>query len=189
MAVTKTPPSLSEFEFSKLSPEFDLSTFNCGDDKHCLDISGFLKDDAAQYSEEQMANTYVFYNSTDIVAYFCLSNDCLNDEGYENTIWNRFHRKQDIPNEKRIRRYPSIKIGRLGVHYTYQKTGVAYQLMDFIKGFSVMELKPACRLLLLDAINQERQTKYYQQNGFKFLLDTDANEEKRIMFFDLKKLG
>jgi GNAT superfamily N-acetyltransferase len=180
--------SLSDFEFSKLSSEFDLSTFHCGDENYASDIAGFLKDDAANYCDEHMANTYVFHIGKDVHAYFCLSNDCLNDQGYENTIWNRFHRKQGIPNGKRIRQYPSIKIGRLGVHTKYHRSGIAYELMDFIKGFAVFELKPACRLLLLDAVNQPRQIKYYERNGFKFLLDSDANNDKRLMFFDLRKL-
>jgi GNAT superfamily N-acetyltransferase len=127
-----------------------------------------------------------------IIAFFSISNDCLNDlgdgKGYSNKIWNRFHRKVDIPNHKRIRHYPAIKIGRLGVCNEYQKTGLAYELMDFIKGWIIIGLKAACRLLLLDAYNKPRQISYYQNNGFKFLLDDDVNDKNRIMYFDLTPL-
>jgi len=37
--------------------------------------------------------------------------------------------------------------------------------MDFIKGYSIMELKPACRLLLLDAYNKPKQIKYYLKSA------------------------
>lgn len=60
--------------------------------------------------------------------------------------------------------------------------------MDFIKGFAVSDIKPACRLLLIDAYNKPRQINYYEVNGFQFLFDEDAKREKRIMYFDLQKL-
>jgi GNAT superfamily N-acetyltransferase len=142
---------------------------------------------------QKIANTYLFIDDNgEIVSFFSISNDCLNDlgedKGYTNTIWNRLHRKIFLPNEKRIRQYPAIKIGRLGVSQKYQRNGLAYQLMDFIKGWALLEHKPACRLLLLDAYNRERQVKYYQRNGFNLLLDDDITDRTRIMYFDLLRL-
>ncbi len=181
--------SLSDYQFIELSPGIDLSGFNCED----ADINDFLINDALHYQNEKMANTYLFIDDDKkIVAFFSISNDCLNDlgveKGYTNTDWNRFHRKADIPNEKRIRSYPAVKIGRLGVCLEQQKTGFAYELMDFIKGFSVINHKPACRLLLLDAKNKERQIKYYSNNGFIFLLDADKLDNNRIMYYNLQIL-
>jgi GNAT superfamily N-acetyltransferase len=174
---------LEDFTFSPLTPDFDVSNFDCGNS----DINEFLREDALNYQNQFLANTFVFYKDTStVVAFFCISNDCLNKE-LENRIWNRFHRKQNIPNDKRIRQYPAIKIGRLGVDSNYQKSGIAYELMDFIKGFSVLDLKPACRLLLLDAYNQPRQLQYYNNNEFAFLHEEDQAEPTRIMYFDLKK--
>jgi GNAT superfamily N-acetyltransferase len=188
-------PSLTEFQFIKFSGECDSGTFECGIEKHETDISEFLQDDAMKYHGEQFANTYVFIDSENtIAAYFCISNDCLNDQGYEPPLWNKalnkFHKNQGIPNQKRIRAYPSIKIGRLGVHSKYKGTGVAYELMAFIKGYAIQELKPACRLLLLDAVNLQKQITYYQRNGFVFVFDNDENakREKRLMYYDLKLL-
>lgn len=179
---------LSDFLFVQLAEGSDLSAFDCND----ADINGFLKDDALNYQKDNMANTYLFLNDKqEIVAFFSISNDCLNDLGeveVENRIWNKFHKKAKIPNIKRIRSYPSIKIGRLGVCINQHSTGLAYELMDFIKGFSILELKPACRLLLLDAYNKDRQIKYYQKNGFDFLKDDDANLDKRVMFYSLNKI-
>lgn len=178
--------TLTDFSFLELTPEFEISEFQCGEDE----ITKFLLEDSKDYQKEMMANTYLFLkDDRSIAAYFCISNDCLNDKGEEkgftNKIFNRLHRKLELPNGKRIRQYPSVKVGRLGVALEYHKTGLAYELMDFIKGFSLINHKPACRLLLLDAINKERQIKYYRTNGFEFLLDNDVNEENRLMFFDL----
>lgn len=181
--------NLFDFTFIQLDNNIVLRHFDCDD----ADINEFLKEDALNYQTQRIANTYLFLdNSPEIVAFFSISNDCLNDlgevKGYTKTIWNRLHRKIYLPNEKRIRQYPAIKIGRLGVAKNYQKHVLAYQIMDFIKGWSLIDHKPGCRLLLLDAYNKERQIKYYQRNGFNFLLDDDRNDRTRIMYFDLLRL-
>ena len=180
---------LSDFTFTALDKEIALHHFDCDD----TDINEFLQEDALNYQTQKIARTYLFLDDrSEIVAFFSISNDCLNDlgevKGYTNTIWNRFHKRTFLPNDKRIRQYPAIKIGRLGVSKNYQRNGLAYQLMDFIKGWATLDHKPACRLLLLDAYNKERQVKYYQRNGFNLLLDDDAHDRTRIIYFDLLRL-
>ena len=180
---------INSLKFSALSQESKVKGFDCNFD----DITSFLQDDALDYQNQKIANTYIFKDKDeDIVAFFSLSNDCLNDKGdrkgFSNLIWNRLHREIRLPNAKRIRYYPSIKIGRLGVHKNYQGTGLAYQLMDFIKGWVATDHKPACRLLILDAVNQSKQIKYYNRNDFKFLLLLDADSHTRMMYFDLLQL-
>jgi GNAT superfamily N-acetyltransferase len=153
--------NLTDFSFNELNSEIYLTAFDCGDN----DINEFLKQEALDYQKEKLSNTYIF-SGTDggIAAFFSISNDCLidlgEDEGYTNNKSNRFHRKTDMPNSKRIRQYPAIKIGRLGTDKKYHRTGLADQLMDFIKGWAPHRHRPACRLLLLDAYNKERQLKY-----------------------------
>lgn len=107
---------LTDFHLTVLDAHIDLADFDCT----LADINEFLKDDALNYQNVKMANTYLFTDDNDkVVAFFSISNDCLNDLGHEekaaNKIFNKFHRKTKIPNEKRIRSYPAIKIGRLGV--------------------------------------------------------------------------
>lgn len=51
-----------------------------------------------------------------------------------------------------------------------------------------MELKPACRLLLLDAYNKPKQIKYYTQNGFIFLDERNVKDSTRLMYYDLIQL-
>jgi len=182
--------NLSDFKFTELSNEMEFGQFDCNE----KEITNFLFEDSKDYQNEKMANTYLFIDdNNDIAAYFCISNDCLTDrgedKGYSNKIFNRLHRRINLPNQKRIRQYPAIKVGRLGVDNKYQRTGIAYDLMLFIKGFVIKDHKPACRLLLLDAINKERQIKYYKKNNFEFLLDEDENNENRIMYFDLLQLS
>jgi len=181
--------SLENLRFTELNNSINLTSFNCDDE----DINDFLQNDALKYQTQKLSNTYLFLDdSNEVVAFFSISNDCLNDlgeeRGFNKTAWNRFHRKQNIPNDKRIKQYPSIKIGRLGVSRSYQGTGLSYQLMNFIKGFSVLDHKPAVRLLILDAYNRERQINFYIKNGFSFMLDSYVNSKTRLMFYDLLKL-
>lgn len=100
----------------------------------------------------------------------------------------KFHRLIKLPNSKRIKQYPSIKIGRLGVHKNFHGTGLAYELMDFIKGWVTIDHKPGCRLLIIDAVNKSKQIRYYNRNKFKFLLDSDQDSKTRIMYYDLLKI-
>lgn len=182
--------NLTDFIFTELNEATNFLNFNCGEPE----INNFLFEDSKNYQRERMANTFLFTTEDgSVVAYFCISNDCLVDrgqeKGYTNTVFNRLHRKIQLPNDKRIRQYPAVKVGRLGVDIKYHGSGLAYELMLFIKGFTVANNKPACRLLLLDALNKERQLKYYIKNGFEFLLEEDKDAVNRIMYFDLIKIA
>lgn len=175
---------LSDFYFSALNEKDDLGAFDCGD----KEINEFLIEDSKNFQEEKITNTFLFKEGNVIVAFFSISNDCLNDLGYENSIWNKLHRKINLPNEKRIRQYPAVKITRLGIDKNFQGKGISHQLLDFIKGWTFIEHKPACRLLILDAYNQPKQIAMYQKNDFIFLLQSDENHKQRFMYFDLMRL-
>ncbi|SIS64706.1 Acetyltransferase (GNAT) domain-containing protein [Chryseobacterium piscicola] len=175
---------LSDFTFSSMNEDDDLSDFDCDDEE----MNEFFKEDSKKFQSEKITNTYLFKEGNRIVAFFSISNDCLNDLGYENNIWNKLHRKIKLPNEKRIRQYPAVKITRLGIDKEYQGKGLSHQLLDFIKGWTFIQHKPACRLLILDAYNHPKQTEMYQKNDFTFLLNSDENDKHRFMYFDLMRL-
>lgn len=179
---------ISDFTFTTLSPGIDLTLFDCGDE----DLNDFLLNDSILYQDQRIGNTYLFVDADCIAAYFTISNDCLNDKGesrgYDNRVWNRFHRKTGMPNTKCMRQYPAVKIGRIGIHRKFQGHGLGHQLLDFIKAWTTIDHKPALRLLLLDAYNQPKQLAFYQKNDFFFLLEDDLTSRTRLMYFDLSKL-
>lgn len=175
---------LSDFSFSLLNNDDVLDNFDCEDHE----INEFFLEDSKNFQNEKITNTYLFKDKNQVVTFFSISNDCLNDLGYENSIWNKLHRKIKLPNEKRIRQYPAVKIARLGIDKKYKGNGLSHQLLDFIKGWTFIEHKPACRLLILDAYNKPVQLSTYQKNDFTFLLDSDKNEKHRFMYFDLMRL-
>ncbi|CAM4320529.1 hypothetical protein SAMN06265348_110136 [Pedobacter westerhofensis] len=180
---------LLDFTLNAISENSKVASFDCDQ----ADITDFLREDALNYQNQLLASTYIFTDlKENIWAYFSVSNDCVKstgeENGFDNFVWNRLHRTIKIPNSKRMRNYPSIKVGRLGVHKGLHGTGLAYQLMDFIKRWVPVDHKPACRLLTLDAVNQFKQIKYYNRNEFEFLLETDENSKTRVMYYDLLKL-
>lgn len=175
---------LSDFAFSILNIDDILDSFDCED----KEINEFLLEDAKNFQNKKITNTYLFKKHNQIVAFFSISNDCLNDLGYENSIWNKLHRTIKLPNNKRIRQYPAVKIARLGIDKNYKGKGLSHQLLDFIKGWTFIEHKPACRLLILDAYNKSIQLATYQKNDFNFLLDSDKRKKHRFMYFDLMRL-
>ena len=180
--------ALADFDFQPISNTTDLTNFDCED----ADINAFLKEDAINYFKEKMASTYIFMDGVNVVAFFSISNNCLKDLGEANVftrwVWDKLHKETKIPYHKRVKQYPAILIGRLGVDKKYHGTGIAYELMDFIKGWVLVGHKPACRFLILDAYNQERQIKYYVKNSFIFLLKEDIDHKTRTMYFDMMAL-
>ncbi len=174
---------LTDLQLLPLNLEIDCFSFDCDDNP----INEFIHFEALDYQKEYLGNTYVLVCSQNIVrAYFTLFNDSLHDFGSSK---NKFNREHKIPNSKRRRSYPAIKIGRFGVHKDQQKTGLAYELMDFIKGWVIMENKSAVKFLILDAYNQERQKKFYSNNKFKCIfIDSQSEQDTVLMIFNLSTL-
>lgn len=170
----------SELRQIQLSSETDIKPFKCTDD----DLNGFLFDDAKHFQRELMAATYIIenkkYNVT--VAYFSLLADKITFNPGEKSIWNKINR--NIPNSKRRRNYPALKIGRLAVNEEYTGTGVGTFVLDSIKYSFTSAKRFGCRFLTVDALNSA--TDFYKKNGFRFFTESDEGEETRLMFYDLK---
>ena len=86
-------------------------------------------------------------------------------------------------------------IGRIGVNKSLQGFNIGSQLIDFIKKwFRHEDNKTGCRFLVVDAYNNPRTLKFYENNNFKYLYGTEEEEElyfkttmTRMMYFDLKE--
>lgn len=97
-----------------------------------------------------------------------------------------------------MRSYPAVLIGRLGVSKDFSGKRVGDELMEFIKAWFIDgNNKTGCRFAVVDSYNTKRPLKYYQRNGFEFVLSTELQEKEylgltpedeldtRLMFFDL----
>jgi len=177
--------SENKLQLVRLDDNTPISDFDCGD----IDLNDFLHNDAKNYLKSMLAVTYLLKIENNIVAYFCLSYDGLTRSTIltveEKALWNKVGRK--IPNNKRRRTYPAVKIGRLAVSKKYTNNGIGQFLIFSIREMYVNELHHAgCRFITVDAYLSALD--FYEKNRFQFLTTKDLGEDTRAMYFDLKAI-
>ena len=161
-----------------------VSSFDCGDD----DLNDFLLNEANLYRNALLAVSYVVEDnaSGEVLAYFSLANDKISISDFENkTEFNRF-RKPRFVNEKRLRSYPAIKIGRLAISKTVQHQSIGTYLLDFIESYFIVDNKSGCRFVTVDAYVDA--IPFYIRNSYQFLNNDDEDKRTRVMYFDLASL-
>ena len=111
--------TISDFQLHKLEDNSQIKSFECEDS----DLNDFLFEDALNYHLQLMGVTYLIIDKSKdhIVAYYTLINDKITRDENERSIWNRLSRT--LPNSKRRKHYPAVKIGRLAVDKNYSKYG------------------------------------------------------------------
>ena len=166
----------------QLSPQTIIKPFKCAED----DLNGFLFEDAKHFQKELMAVTYLLEDVREevTVAYFSLLADKISFNPDEKSVWNKLNR--NIPNSKRRRNYPAVKLGRLAINERYAGEGIGTFILDSIKYAFTTVKRLGCRFLTVDALNSA--TSFYEKNGFQFFTELDKNDETRLMFYDLKNL-
>ncbi|MGC8660520.1 MAG: hypothetical protein ACP5U1_15750 [Desulfomonilaceae bacterium] len=80
-----------------------------------------------------------------------------------------------------------MKIARLAIQQDFQHLGIGSLLLNLTKLFFVTNNRTGCRLLTLDAYNDERVLAFYVKSGFNFIHAKDKNKRNRIMFYDLTR--
>ena len=165
--------NLFDYSFKVLEAQ-DKYEFDCGDDG----LTEFFREDAIPHKKALIGVTYFFYDkeSRTAIAFFTVSNDAIRTNIFIN----------DLPEDKRYRFYPAVKIGGIGVNKEYQRRNIGTQMMDFIKRFFILENKTGCRFLTVDACNKPGILKFYEDNGFTFYTEKDVNKQTRTMKYDLK---
>lgn len=175
--------------------------FDCGTSEDELDLNDFFANDAVTYQKRLLGKTYLFCSRQrpdEIVTAFTLSNDSIRltnklAEEYKDA----FLEDADL-RDKSIKRFPAVLIGRLGTSTKFANQGYGSAVMDFIKSMFRNSNKTGCRFILVDALNNEDTLRYYEKNGFKFLVEDERLEAKyvgigvgrlplhtRLMYFDL----
>ena len=167
--------------------------FSCGYD----DLDEYFLKDSPLWADQMYGKTYCFVLKDDpqtIVCAFSLSNDTIRVDLLPNSQRKRF--LKEIPQEKRMRRYPAVLIGRLGVDIQFANNGIGTELMQILKFWFVEpDNKAAVRYLAVDALNNSRTLNYYEKNGFAYLFKDEEQEavssrmkqplKTRYMYFDL----
>ena len=161
-----------------------VSAFDCYDE----DLNDFIPNEASLYRNALLSVTYVVEDkiTDEVLAYFSLSNDKISISDFENkTDFNRF-RKHKFTNQKRLRSYPAIKIGRLAIAKSAQRQSIGTYLLEFIEDFFIVDNKSGCRFVTVDAYADA--IPFYIKNNYLFLNNDDEDNRTRVMYFDLASL-
>jgi GNAT superfamily N-acetyltransferase len=175
--------NLGELRVFLLKEDTQIDPFDCGDET----LNKFLFNEAKDYQTERLAVTHLVRLGGKFVAYFSLLNDKVEFNLLEQNAksqWNRFNRTNSIPNPKRRRAYPAVKIGRLAVDKEFGGFGVGKHLIRVIQGIVLRNETVAFRFLTVDAY--AAAIPFYIKNDFDFLSDKDINDNTRSLYLDLK---
>jgi len=167
--------SLSGSSLIRLSPDHSILPFDCGDE----DLNDYLSSLAKPSYQRLVSVTYLFEKSNKTIAFFSVANDKISLEDIESkTLWKTF-----MPHTKRLKSYPAVKIGRLGVHSDCKTQGIGTAILDYIKELFITNNRTGCKFITVDAY--DTSVKFYEKNGFKYFSSKDQNEDTRQMYFDL----
>lgn len=168
----------------RLSIDDTVSVFDCDDE----DLNDFLLNEASLYHDALLSVTYVVEDkrTSEVLAYFSLSNDKISISDFDNkTEFNQFRRHKFV-NEKRLRSYPAIKIGRLAIAKAIQYQSIGTYLLEFIENYFLVDNKSGCRFVTVDAY--VNAIPFYIKNSYQFLNNDDEDRRTRVMYFDLASL-
>ena len=169
-------------EVVPLTPDYNLTAFDCGDEH----LNKFLFEDAKPSLQLRIANTFILEDEGRIVAYFCLLNDKVSKDEIIGSRWKKI--KANFPRDKQFRSYPTIKIGRFAVSKDYRNRNIGTGLMAMLKKLLwKSSLHSAFRYITVDAYLSA--VPFYEKNGFVHLTKRDEDEYTRLMFFDMMEVG
>lgn len=134
-----------------------------------------------------MATTFVIENDSITVAYYSIFNDSVNVQNMEFASKTAIKRllKDLVSHPKRhLKSYPAIKIGRLGVTKTIQKSGLGKMIVNSIIELAISANENcACKIITVDAYAQSLQ--FYERLDFKFFSESDKGNDTRQMYLNL----
>lgn len=168
-------------ELKRLESYHDRPEFTCGDD----DLDDFYLNDSRRDAKELLCVTYALMEDAKAVGFFSLSNDSLRRDVVGRSAFRRLSRP--IPHGQRYRAIPAAKIGRLATCVDAQGRGYGTKVIDYLKVWFKDGNKTGCRLLIVDAYNNDKVLNFYERNDFVFLSSKDQTDPTRLMYFDLTR--
>lgn len=165
----------------RLTADTSLTNFDCGDE----DLNNFLFEDAKNFLDKRIANSFILEDEGCIAAYFCLLNDKVSKQEVTNSQWRKI--KDKFPAGKKFSSYPAIKIGRFAVSSKHRGLHIGTKLMSIIKDILDTDSNySAFRFITVDAYISA--VSFYEKNGFAKLTQKEENDHTRLMFFDMMEL-
>lgn len=162
----------------------NMSAFSCGVDE----LDKFFHSEVKECVKHRYLSAYcAFLDSGEIVAVFTLMNDALMIPGQtekEDFIYDlRLEVEDDIVNFfNRQSSYPAINIGHLGTSEKYQSKGIGTAIIDLVADTFANYKQAGCQFITVDALNNKRTIRFYQDNAFGFQTNKDLQSPTRRMY-------
>lgn len=174
--------NLEGIKLFRLTPEHEIKPFDCGDS----DLNEFFLKDSLNYQKELLAVTYILENTDETVAFFSIFNDKITILDTDTkSKWKRLIQKA-MPTGKRMKSYPAMKIGRLGVSEKYKGQNYGTTILDYLKNLFINNNRTGCKFITVDAYDQSLG--FYEKSKFEYLTEIDKGKDTRLMYFDLVNL-
>lgn len=153
-------------------------------------IDKFFTEEFREYEGLLMSKIYELTSDEIIaenlppVAFISYANDAA-------VIEDNIKKVAPLPDGKRLKAYPAVKIAYLAVSQDSHQQGLGTDMLDITKLlFTSTENRTGCRIINVDAHNSEAAVRLYTKAGFVFANDNNTPEKKPAkanfrMFFDL----
>ena len=162
----------------------NMSAFSCG----VKALDDFFHFEVKECVERRYLSAYsVFLDSGEIVGAFTLMNDALmigSQTEKEDFIEDlKLETDEDIADFiNRQTSYPAINIGHLGTSKDYQGMGIGSMIVDLVADTYAKHRLSGCQFITVDALNNNRTTKFYCENSFGFQTNRDSTSPTRRMY-------
>ena len=195
----------SNFVFRLMTEELVSSCYpySCTKDEQ---IDKFFHHEFSDYEYQLLGKSYCFVSKEEpkIAAAFTVANSSVRVDDMPKSKRNKLNRK--IPFSKQRSQYPAVLIAQLAVFDGFEGMHLGNEVLDAIKAWFIDPLnKTGCRYVVVDAVNNPKVLKFYQDNGFDFIFSSDEEEmqylsrveniadgevfrKTRLMVFDLMRL-
>jgi GNAT superfamily N-acetyltransferase len=160
--------------------DLPVRDFDCGDD----DLNEYFLEDAIEARAQMTCETFALRHDNAPDTVLGLVSVC-NDVVAVSKL-RVFAQFSTTPEGKlNYKEWPAVKIARLAIRKEIQSKDIGSHLMNLLKMLFVFQNRTGCRIMTVDAYNDERVLRFYQKNGFEFLTDKDNLRKTRSMWFDL----
>lgn len=154
--------------------------FDCGD----ADLNEYFLKDAIEARAQMTCETFALLhdNAPEVVlGLVSVCNDVVSVKRLR-----AFPQFSKTPEGKlNYKEWPAVKIARLAIKKEIQGKNLGSHLVNMLKTLFVFHNRTGCRVMTVDAYNNEPVLRFYQKNGFQFLTEKDKERQTRSMWFDL----
>lgn len=162
----------------------NMSAFSCG----VKALDDFFHFEVKECVKRHYLSAYtVFIASGEIVAAFTLMNDALmiggstEKEDFIDDV--KLDTNEDVAAFlNRQTSYPAINIGHLGTSEKYQGIGIGSMIIDLVADTYAQHRQSGCQFITVDALNNQKSTRFYYKNSFNFQTNRDSTSPTRRMY-------